>query len=155
MQKSVGLIRFALVFTGYMIAMGIVSLALEYFTGVSLSGTVNQIVSVMGAATDAGQRFYKTYEVVPDAGFAWSASFQMTLVEIAISVVLGGLFIWALVSEGELANGVGPLLTFLVPLMIFMFAISWVLKRYMFVSGARRAEKVQLKKQEKSRAVFE
>jgi len=154
-QKSVGLIRFALVFTGLLILMAILSVALEYFTGYSVSGTINQIVAVMGAATDAGQRFYKTYETVPDSGFAWRASFQMTLVEIAISAAMFALFVWFLLPADELKGGLGSLLTFMAPLMLFVFAISWVAKRFMFVSGARQAEKVHLKKQEKSRAVFE
>jgi hypothetical protein len=154
-QKSVGLVRFAIVFTGLLIAIAIISVVLEYFTGFSMNGSVNQVVSVLGASSDAGQRFYKNYEVVPDSGFAWRASFQMTLVEFVISTALGGLFFWFLFSQGEIAGGLGPLMTIVAPLMIFLFAISFVAKRFMFVSGARRAEKAHLKKQEKSSTVFE
>ncbi|WP_428687755.1 ABZJ_00895 family protein [Roseibium sp.] len=155
MQYSVGLVRFAFVFTGLLILMAILSVVLEAFTGISVNGSVNQIVAVLGAASDAGQRFYKTYQTVPESGFAWHASFQMTLVEIAISVALGGLFFWYLLSQGEFANGLVPLMMILVPLMIFLFGVSLVAKRFAFVGGARRAEKVHLKKQEKSSAVFE
>jgi hypothetical protein len=155
MQKSVGLVRFAVVFTGLLIAMAILSAVLEYFTGISVSGSVNQIVAVVCAAMDAGQRYYKKYEAVPDSGFAWRASFQMTLVEIAISAVIFGLFMALLLSEGETGIDLGSLMIFVVPLLIFVFAVSLVAKRFMFVSGARQAEKVHLKKQAKSSTVFE
>lgn len=155
MQRNVGLVRFAIVFTGLLIAMAIISVVLEIFTGFSINGSVNQIVAVMGAASDAGNRFYRKYQVVPDSGFAWRASFQMTLVELAISIALGGLFLWYLFSAGELKNVPGSLMFILVLLLIFMFAISLVAKRFMFASGARHAEKAHLKKQAKSSTVFE
>ncbi len=135
--------------------MAILSVVLEYFAGISVNGSVNQIVAVVGAASDAGQRFYKTYQVVPESGFAWRASFQMTLVELTVSMAIAGLFFWYLLSQGEFANELGPLMMILVPLMVFLFAISLLAKRFAFVGGARRAEKVHLKKQEKSSAVFE
>lgn len=155
MQRSVGLVRFALVFTGLLIAMAIIGVALEAFTGFSISGSVNQIVAVLGAASDAGNRFYRKYQVVPDSGFAWRASFQMTLVEFVISLAFLGLFLWYLLSNDELGNGLGSLAFVFVPLLIFMFAISLVAKRFMFVSGARHAEKAHLKRLEKSGAAFE
>lgn len=154
-QKDVGLVRFAFVFTGLLIAIAIISAILETFTGISLNGSVNQIASVMGAASDAGRQFYRKYEVIPDKSFSWWASFQMTLVEIAISMVFAGVFFWFLLSQDELPNGLGSIMVFVVPLMIFVFAISWVAKRFMFRSAARHAEKIHLKNQAKSSTVFE
>ncbi|MHA7776898.1 ABZJ_00895 family protein [Roseibium sp. M-1] len=155
MQQSVGLVRFAVVFTVSLFAMAIVTTLLEYFTGINVSGTINQIIAVYAAASDAGQRFYKTYEIVPDSGFAWSAAFQMTLVEVAISLVLGGLFLLLLLSQGELPDRIGSMMIFIATLMLFVFAISLVAKRFVFRSSARQAEKAHLKQQAKSSAVFE
>jgi hypothetical protein len=154
-QKSVGLVRFALVFTGLLIALAIFSVILETLTGFSVSGSVNQIGAVLGASSDAGRHYYKKYEIIPESGFAWRAAFQMTLVELAISVAIAGVFVWFLLSQGELANGLGSLMVIVVPLLIFVFAISLVAKRYMFTSGARHAEKAHLRKQEQSSTVFE
>lgn len=75
-QKSVGLVRFALVFTGLLIALAIFSVILETLTGFSVSGSVNQIGAVLGASSDAGRHFYKKYEIIPDSGFAWRAAFR-------------------------------------------------------------------------------
>ncbi|ASP34094.1 hypothetical protein CHH27_13265 [Labrenzia sp. VG12] len=138
-----------------MIVMTVVSIVLEIFTGISINGVMSQLVAVMGAATDAGHRFYKNFEIVPDSGFAWSASFQMTLVEGAISLTLGGLFVLFLLASGELGSDLGSFLLFTLLLTIALLAISWVAKRFMFVSGARQAEKVHLAKQAKRSAVFE
>jgi hypothetical protein len=119
------------------------------------NGAVNQVVAFLWASSDAGQRFYKTYEVVPNRDFAWRASFQMTLVEFIISTALAGSFYLYLYSQGEFANGLGPLMTFIVPIMIFFYAVSLVAKRFMFVSGARNAEKAHLEKLAKSSTVFD
>jgi hypothetical protein len=154
-QKTVGLVRFALVYTGLLIALAIFSVILETLTGISVGGSVNQIGAIIGAATDAGRHFYKKYEIVPESGFAWRAAFQMALVELAISVITTGVFVWFLLSQGELANGLGSLMVIVVPLLIFVFAISLVAKRYLFTSGARYAEKAHLRKQEQSSTVFE
>ncbi|TYC64552.1 hypothetical protein FMN63_18895 [Stappia sp. BW2] len=154
-QRSVGLVRFAFVFSGLLIALAIFSVVLEILTGISITGSVNEIGAVVGAALDAGRQFYKRYKVIPESGFAWRASFQMTLVELAISVVLAGLYIWFLVSQGVVGNNLSSLMFFIVPLLIFVFAISWVAKRYMFTSGARHAERAHLKSQKLSSTVFE
>jgi len=154
-QKDVGLVRFAFVFIGLLIVLAIVSVALDYFIGMSVNGSVNQIAAVVGASSDAGRRFYKKYEVVPDSGFAWRASFQMTLVELAISMAVSGLFFWYLLSQGELGVGLGSLMIVVVPLVIFLFAVSLVAKRFVFAKAARYAEKAHLKTLEKSSDVFE
>ncbi|EAV40532.1 hypothetical protein SIAM614_21632 [Stappia aggregata IAM 12614] len=154
-QKKVGLVRFGLVFTGLLIALAIVTALLETLTGITVSGSVNQIAAVMGAATDAGRQFFKRYEATPDSGFAWRASFQMTLVETVISVFIGGVFLWSQLSQSESGLQLSSLMMIIVPLLIFMFAVSWVAKRYVFRSSARHAEKAHLKKLEKSSTVFE
>jgi len=154
-QRHVGLVRFAVVFTGMMIVMAIISAFLEIFAGIDISGSVNQIVAVVIASMDSGNRFYTRYETVPDSGFAWQAAFQMTLVECAISIVLFGAVLLLLMPTGELAASLEPFMLFAVPLLILVFAISLVLKRFMFVSGARSAEKAHLKKLQKSSAAFE
>lgn len=135
--------------------MAVLGTVLEIFTGFSLSGTVTHIVAVVAAAMDTGQQFFKRYQAVPDSGFAWRAAFQMTLVEIAISTVFTAVFLWFFPSGEDLGTGLGSLMTVLVPLMVFLFAVSLVAKRYMFVSGARQAEKVHLKNQAKNSTVFE
>jgi hypothetical protein len=154
-QKIVGLVRVGLVFTGLLIALAIVTALLETLTGITVSGSVNQIAAVMGAATDAGRQFYKRYEAIPDSGFAWRASFQMTLVETVISVFIGGVILWSLFAQSGAGLQVSSLMMLIVPLFIFMFAVSWVAKRYVFRSSARHAEKAHLKKLEKSSTVFE
>lgn len=155
MRKSVGLIRFSFVFVGLLIVLAIVSVALEHFIGISVNGSVNQIVAVLGASSDAGRRFYKKYEVVPESGFCWWASFQMTLVEVSMSMAILGLLLWYLLSQGDLGIGLRTLMIIVVPLLIFVFAVSFVAKRFVFARSARHAEKAHLKMQEKSSNVFE
>eukprot|EP00903_Cladosiphon_okamuranus_P002133 g2131.t1 len=135
--------------------MAVLSVFLEILTGISINGVMNQLVAVVGAATDAGSRFYKKYETVPDSGFAWHASFLMTLVEGAIVLAFSGVFALVLLASGELGADLGSFLMVALLLTIALLAISWVAKRFMFTSGARQAEKAHLNKLAKSSAAFE
>lgn len=147
MKNSVNLPWFALVYVATMVGVAIVVMILSAAFGIDVPGNVTQLVPLLVATMHVGKMYFEDYQEVPDAKEAWAASRRMTLVEMAISlpiaVVISLLMFGTSPDMGW--HVLGPVL--LVGLVLIA-AMSLVLKRFLFVQGA----KASLKQHEKTQS---
>lgn len=146
MTNSVNLKWFALVYVATMVGISLISGVLLFGFGIELPSSATQFIPVLIATMHVGKMYFEDYQQVPDAKEAWAASRRMTLVEMAISLPLGAVFIAFLLGDSDTIDWTvfGPVL--LVG-AVFLFAISLVAKRFLFVTGAKGAQTQQEKKQ--------
>ncbi|WP_150526217.1 ABZJ_00895 family protein [Roseibium sediminis] len=146
MTNSVNLKWFALVYVAAMVGITLISGVLLFGFGIDVPASATQFIPVLIATMHVGKMYFEDYQQVPDVKEAWAASRRMTLVEMAISLPLGAVFIALLLGDSDNIDWTiyGPV--FLVGAG-FLFAISLVAKRFLFVTGAKGAQTQQEKKQ--------
>lgn len=144
MNFEVNLWRFAGIYVLTWAGVTAVAIALLIGFGFELSNSATAMIPALIAAQDAGRKYYNTYGSLPDSGFAWSASFKMTLVEITITLPLAGVFGLAVFADEADASPM-TFYAILAGVLAFVYFAGFLFKRYIFMAGAKSASKQQRK----------
>ncbi|EEE43311.1 ABZJ_00895 family protein [Roseibium alexandrii] len=146
MHPEINLIRFAVIYVSVLIGTFVLSTAVLIAADIDISSGT-QFLPVIAATLDAGHRYFKKYQSLPESGFAWSAAFKMTVVEIIISVPVAFAFI-LLATEIDFFSGF--FIAIFLGALAFVFLVSFLFKRFLFMSAAKGAQKAFLKHKAKA-----
>lgn len=129
MNYSVSLLRFLGIYILITGSVGLVHVVLVSFAGITLPFSATSMIAPIGATWDAANQFSKKYRTLPPSGFAWSATFKMTLIELSMGLAVIAVFFFGTIPSGDRMIVGTSLLgeTLLVGLFL------WLLKRFLFV----------------------
>ncbi|MGS4884593.1 ABZJ_00895 family protein [Roseibium sp. MB-4] len=149
MHPEVNLIRFAFIYVSVLIGTFVLGAAVLIAADIDISSGT-QFLPIIAATLDAGHWYFKKYQSLPDSGFAWSAAFKMTIVEIIVFVPVAFVVI-LLATEIDFFSGF--YIAIFLGVLAVVFLVSFLFKRFLFMSAAKGAQKAFLKRNAKASTV--
>lgn len=137
--------RYIVVSVIAIIALSVISIALEVFAGFSVGSGVS-IVAVLVPALDAGQTHAMKMKAMPEKRYMWRMAAWFAAINMSLSLILTGVVLLvsgqfeALLKDIAIIGPVGWGLIFTV-----VFIICWSASRFFFGFGAKNGLKVQEK----------
>ncbi len=135
--------RYIMVAALTMVALAVLTVAMQAFVGVQIGGATG-IVAAIVPAIDAGQTFAKRWEKRPENGYAWKLAAAFVMLNFAVGLVF---LVVASAVLGDIAMLQSVIVRLGVPfillILLAVFLVYWCASRYFFGFGAKQQVRAQ------------
>ena len=114
------------------------------FLGVTMPQSVPLVITTMIPAWWAGKTWYTETNHLPESNTSWNLAFRFTAIQLALGVVMIGLFLLAFPEMlSAISTGIAALMF---GAFVFIALMILVISRFFFPFGAKQAAKTSARK---------